>query len=114
MLADSQQLVVSTFLRGHGPRYASLTSSSPSKPVRPLLDKLHPLYRCGIQLCQTHRPSPDLSPEGEGLINRHYCIIPLSRGASDGVENAGFGSCARGPVACFGERTRALGPGNPR
>src|SRR5262249_7240886 len=24
-----------TFLRGHGPRYASRTSSSPSKPVRP-------------------------------------------------------------------------------
>jgi len=36
VLVDIQQLIVSTFLRGHGPRYASLPSSFPSKPVRPL------------------------------------------------------------------------------
>src|SRR4030095_7099340 len=45
MLVDSQQLLFSTFLRGHGPRYASRTSSSPSKPVRPLLEsRTHSIY----------------------------------------------------------------------
>ena len=38
VLFDSQQLIVSTFLRGHGPRYASLPSAFPSKPVRPPFD----------------------------------------------------------------------------
>src|SRR5712691_3715860 len=56
MLFDNQRLIVSTFLRGHGPRYASRTSSSPSKPVRPRLKGL-PLYiRSRAGNVKWHRP----------------------------------------------------------
>ena len=48
VLVDIQQLIVSTFLRGHGPRHASLPSAFPSKPVRPPFFDAYPLIYIGV------------------------------------------------------------------